>query len=470
MKSSKTAKRVVIYVRVSTQEQAREGFSIPAQIEALRAFAKSQGWEIIYEYIEEGKSAKDIDRPKLQKLLKDIKKGGIDVVLVYKLDRLTRSVLDLYLLLKTFDEYNVAFRSATEVYDTSSAMGRLFLTLVAALAQWERENLAERVVFGIEQMLDEGKRPGGHSAYGYKFDVDFNCTVIEEESKIVQMVFQMYCDGFGYRSIADRLNELEVKPRVALKWNHNSIRDILMNDLYIGTYRWGDKVKENNHTTIVSETLFKKVQKTIKGRALDRHRVGKFVLTGLLKCGHCNENPMQGFYDKRDEKTYYRCLKCNRITHDKNLLEAIVNEIHKLITSKDYFISKIVHQLQDSDTVNVPDLLKELEKIKAQKEKWYDVFDDIDNPIPKETLFQRINALNEKENELQAILNEASDIEEESVDDKFHRMEQLKDFKTQFELAEDFRKKELLLSIFESIIMYRDKGKFKPITLDYYLK
>jgi site-specific DNA recombinase len=280
----------------------------------------------------------------------------------------------------------------------------------------------------------------------------------------------MYCDGFGYRSIADRLNELEVMPRIALKWNHNSIRDILMNDLYIGTYRWGDIVKENNHTPIISETLFKKAQKTIKGRALDRHRVGKFVLTGLLKCGHCHENPMQGFYDKRDEKTYYRCLKCNRITHDKNLLEAIVNEIHRLITSKDYFISKVEHQLQDSDTVNVPDLLKDLEKIKAQKEKWYDVFADPDNPIPKETLFQRINALNEKENDLQTILNEAADIDEESIDDKFHRMEQLKDFKYQFERAEDFRKKELLLSIFESIIMYRDKGKFKPITLDYYLK
>lgn len=256
--------KVATYVRVSTDEQAKEGFSIPAQRERLRAFCESQGWEIVEEYIEEGWSAKDLDRPQMQRLLKDIKKGNIDIVLVYRLDRLTRSVLDLYLLLQTFEKYNVAFRSATEVYDTSTAMGRLFITLVAALAQWERENLAERVKFGIEQMIDEGKKPGGHSPYGYKFDKDFNCTIIEDEANTVRMIYRMYCDGYGYHSIAKRLNELGIKPRIAKEWNHNSVRDILTNDIYIGTYRWGNKVVLNNHPPIISETLFRKVQKEKK--------------------------------------------------------------------------------------------------------------------------------------------------------------------------------------------------------------
>lgn len=462
--------KAAIYCRVSTDEQAKEGFSIPAQKESLRAFCKSQSWEIYEEYIEEGKSAKDLDRPKLKKLLKDIKKGDIDIVLVYRLDRLTRSVLDLYLLLQTFEQHNVAFRSATEVYDTTTAMGRLFLTLVAALAQWERENLAERVKFGIEQMIDEGKKPGGHSPYGYKFDKEFNCTILEDEEKVLQMIFQLYCDGFGYRGIADRLNELEIKPRLAKKWNHNSVRDILMNDMYIGTYRWGNKVIENNHTPIISEQLFRKAQKTIKGRAVDRHRVGKFVLTGLLKCGHCDENYMQGFHDKRDGKTYYRCLKCNRLTHDKSLLEVLVNEIHHLITSKEYFLSKVSAQAEDSETINIPEIMKELEKLKKQKEKWYDIFMDEENPIPKETLFEKINGLNEKENDLQQVLSEAVDVDEESSEEKYNRLSQLKDFKKQFQLADDIRKKELLLSIFEKIIMYREKGRLKQITLDYYLK
>jgi site-specific DNA recombinase len=462
--------KVAIYVRVSTDEQAKEGFSIPAQRERLRAFCESQGWEIVQEYIEEGWSAKDLDRPQMQRLLKDIKKGNIDIVLVYRLDRLTRSVLDLYLLLQTFEKYNVAFRSATEVYDTSTAMGRLFITLVAALAQWERENLAERVKFGIEQMIDEGKKPGGHSPYGYKFDKDFNCTIIEDEANVVRMIYRMYCDGYGYRSIADRLNELGIKPRIAKEWNHNSVRDILTNDIYIGTYRWGNKVVLNNHPPIISETLFRKVQNEKEKRRVDRTRVGKFLLTGLLYCGNCNGHKMQGTFDKREQKTYYRCTKCNRITNEKNILEPLLDEIQLLITSKEYFMSKFSDQYDQQEVVDVSALTKELEKIKRQKEKWYDLYMDDRNPIPKEDLFAKINELNKKEEEIYNKLNEVEPEDKEPVEEKYNRLSKMIDFKQQFEQANDFTKKELLFSIFEKIVIYRKKGKLKKITLDYTLK
>ncbi|AEH46740.1 recombinase family protein [Parageobacillus thermoglucosidasius] len=462
--------KVATYVRVSTDEQAKEGFSIPAQRERLRAFCESQGWEIVEEYIEEGWSAKDLDRPQMQRLLKDIKKGNIDIVLVYRLDRLTRSVLDLYLLLQTFEKYNVAFRSATEVYDTSTAMGRLFITLVAALAQWERENLAERVKFGIEQMIDEGKKPGGHSPYGYKFDKDFNCTIIEDEANTVRMIYRMYCDGYGYHSIAKRLNELGIKPRIAKEWNHNSVRDILTNDIYIGTYRWGNKVVLNNHPPIISETLFRKVQKEKEKRRVDRTRVGKFLLTGLLYCGNCNGHKMQGTFDKREQKTYYRCLKCNRITNEKNILEPLLDEIQLLITSKEYFMSKFSDQYDQKEEVDVSALKKELEKIKRQKEKWYDLYMDDRNPIPKEDLFAKINELNKKEEEIYNKLNEVEPEDKEPVEEKYNRLSKMIDFKQQFEQANDFTKKELLFSIFEKIVIYREKGKLKKITLDYTLK
>lgn len=462
--------RVAIYVRVSTDEQAKEGFSIPAQRERLRAFCESQGWEIVQEYIEEGWSAKDLNRPQMQRLLKDIKKGNIDIVLVYRLDRLTRSVLDLYLLLQTFEKYNVAFRSATEVYDTSTAMGRLFITLVAALAQWERENLAERVKFGIEQMIDEGKKPGGHSPYGYKFDKDFNCTIIEDEANVVRMIYRMYCDGYGYRSISDRLNELGVKPRIAKEWNHNSVRDILTNDIYIGTYRWGNKVVLNNHPPIISESLFRKAQKEREKRKVDRTRVGKFLLTGLLYCGNCDGHKMQGSFDKREQKTYYRCLKCNRITNEKNILEPLLDEIQLLITSKEYFMSKFTDQYDQQEMIDVSALTKELEKIKRQKEKWYDLYMDDRNPIPKEELFSKINELNKKEEEIYSQLNEIEPEDNEPIEEKYNRLSRMLDFKKQFEQANFFTKKELLLSIFEKIVIYREKGKFKKITLDYTLK
>ncbi|WP_144461839.1 recombinase family protein [Siminovitchia fortis] len=459
--------RVAIYVRVSTQEQAKEGFSIPGQLESLRAFCKSQSWDIVEEYKEEGRSAKDLDRPKMQEMMRDIKKNKIDLVLVYKLDRLTRSVLDLYQLLNYFDEYEVKFRSATEVYDTTTAMGRLFITLVAALAQWERENLAERVKFGIHQMIDEGKRPGGHSPYGYKFKKNFDCEIIEEEAKWVIKIFEWYADGFGYRKISDRLNELNIKPRIAEKWNHNTVYGMLRNDIYIGVYRWGDKVIYNNHPAIVSNSLFVKVQKKLKSNHKNLARKGKFPLTGILQCGHCSE-PMSGIFDARDKKTYYRCFGCNRSTDGKKITNLLLDEIEKLITSKDYFLSQVDKNYQPL-TVNIDEIRKKLEKINQQKEKWYSLFlDEEDNPIPKETLYKKINELNQAEDDLKTILQEA-EIDEETPEEKFEKLKNIKNIHLVYDEADAFEQKELLHAIFEELLLYRDKGRNKPITLKYKL-
>lgn len=459
--------KVAIYVRVSTQEQAKEGFSIPAQLESLRAFCKSQRWDIAEEYIEDGKSAKDLERPKMKKMMKDIKRNKIDLVLVYRLDRLTRSVSDLYQLLNYFEEYNVRFRSATEVYDTTTAMGRLFLTLVAALAQWERENLAERVKFGIHQMIEEGKRPGGHSPYGYSFGKNFECEILEEEAKWVKRIYEWYVEGFGYRKIADRLNELNIKPRIANKWNQNTIHGMLRNDIYLGVYRWGEKVVHNNHPAIISNSLFIKVQKKLKNNHRNIERKGKFPLTGILYCGHCNES-MSGIFDKRDNKTYYRCFGCNRSTDSKRIIDITLDEIEKLITSKEYFLKQVDINYQPS-VINVDEVTKKLNKIEQQKEKWYGLFLDEDNPIPKDTLYSKINELNEQEEELKAILQEA-EIKEEFPEEKYNKLTKIKNIHFVYHEADPFEQKELLSAIFENLSITRDRGRNKPITLKYKLK
>ncbi|MBS4191785.1 recombinase family protein [Bacillus sp. FJAT-49705] len=458
--------KVAIYVRVSTQEQAKEGFSIPAQIESLRAFCKSQSWEIVEEYKEEGKSAKDLDRPKMKKMMSDIKKRKFDLVLVHKLDRLTRSVSDLYELLEYFEKYDVKFRSSTEQYDTTTALGKLFITLVASLAQWERENLAERVKFGIHQMIEEGKRPGGHSPYGYKFEKNFECEIIEEEAKWVKKIFDWYVDGFGYRKISDRLNELKIKPRIANEWNHNTVYGMLRNDIYIGVYRWGEKVVYNNHPAVVSNSLFAKAQQKIKSNHKNLARKGKFPLTGILECGHCNK-PMSGLFDKRDNKTYYRCFNCNRSTDGKKITDLLLDEIEKLITSKDYFLKQIDKNYQPQ-AINVKEVKKKLEVINQQKEKWYSLFLDERNPIPKETLYSKINELNDQEEELKNILLEA-EIEEESPEEKYKKLSRIKDIHFVYNEADPFEQKELLQSIFECLTIKRAVGRNMPITLNYKL-
>ena len=180
--------RVAIYVRVSTLEQAKEGYSIKAQLKRLKAYAVSQNWKVAETYIDDGESAKDIDRTDLKRMLEDMKNDKFDIVLVYKLDRLTRSVLDLYKLLETFEKHNIKFKSATEVYDTTNAMGRLFITLVAALAQWERENLAERVKMGMEQKAREGKWVINVAPFGYDLVGKDYLKINEDEATVVKEI------------------------------------------------------------------------------------------------------------------------------------------------------------------------------------------------------------------------------------------------------------------------------------------
>jgi site-specific DNA recombinase len=223
--------KVAAYIRVSTDEQAQEGYSIPAQRNRLEAYAISQGWEIVQWYVDEGESAKDLNRTNLKRLLKALEQGIFECVLVYRLDRLTRSVLDLYKLLNTFEKHNVKFKSATEVYDTTTAIGRLFITLVAALAQWERENLGERVRMGMQQKAKEGKWTVSTPPLGYG-SIDSVLTINHQEGSIIKEIYNLYLSGMGMWKIAKNLNERRIYGRSGKPWVQTTIRYILTNPIY----------------------------------------------------------------------------------------------------------------------------------------------------------------------------------------------------------------------------------------------
>mgnify|MGYP002624550982 FL=1 len=172
--------RAALYIRVSTDEQAREGFSIDAQKRKLLAYAESQDWDVVSVLVDDGYSTKDLNRPAMQELLQKVRNEEIDVVLVFKLDRLTRSVRDLYALLDEFSRHDVGFRSAQEQFDTTTTMGRAMLGILGIFAQWERETIAERVRFGMEQKVREGKKPGGKYPFGY----DRKGNLIPDEAEI----------------------------------------------------------------------------------------------------------------------------------------------------------------------------------------------------------------------------------------------------------------------------------------------
>jgi len=290
-----------VYVRVSTDDQAREGFSIPAQREKLLSYIHSQSWELVDIYADEGVSAKDTNRPELARLLADIRLGKIDVVLVYRLDRLTRSVLDLYQLLQEFEQYRVRFKSCTEVYDTTTAIGRLFITLVAALAQWERENLGERVKMGMGQMVRERKRPGGPPPFGYEL-LDGQLIINPGEADGVRFMFEQYARGESPRRIAEITNHQGWRGKNGALWKASAVLRLLKNPVYYGALRWnyanGEQrqnppdhwlVEEKTHPAIVDEACFLRVQKRMTARSSRHPRsLGSgFLFSGLLFCSRC---------------------------------------------------------------------------------------------------------------------------------------------------------------------------------------
>lgn len=319
--------RTAVYIRVSTDDQAKEGFSMPAQREKLLAYIHSQGWELSEIYADEGASAKDTNRPELARLLTDVRKGKIDVVLVYRLDRLTRSVLDLYQLLQEFERYGVRFKSSTEVYDTTTAIGRLFITLVAALAQWERENLAERVKMGMGQMVRERKRPGGPPPYGYELS-DGKLVIHPSEAEIVRFMFEQYARGNSPRQIADKANRQGSRGKNGARWSASAVLRLLKNPVYSGALRWnyadsGQRqnppeewlVEEAVHPAIIDSPSFALVQKRMTARGSRHPRVlsSSFLFSGLLFCSRC-QSPMRGkttqsqrTNGKRYEHSYYLC-------------------------------------------------------------------------------------------------------------------------------------------------------------------
>lgn len=276
---------VAIYIRVSTLEQAKEGYSIAAQKERLLAYCTAMGWRDYKLYVDEGVSAKDTNRPQLQLLLDHIASGKISTLLVYRLDRFTRKVKDLHKMLEFLEENKCAFKSATEPYDTSTAMGKLFITIVAALAEWETDNLSERVKMALEEKVASGERVGG-VPFGFSLDEDEKL-VANKQADVILDIIEKLKDGMSINAISDYLNKTNNYDKAV--WYPNTIFRILNNPALYGSTRWNDKVYENTHTGIISKSEFVKVQDILENRKLHRMRDVKsvYLFQGVITCPTC---------------------------------------------------------------------------------------------------------------------------------------------------------------------------------------
>ena len=209
-----------IYIRVSTEDQSRFGHSLDEQECRMKQLCEFKNYEIFKVYREEGVSAgKNLEgRPEVKRMLDDVKNGKINNILIYKLDRLTRSTKDLIYLIELFEKHNCTFNSQTEKIDTSNAVGRMFVKIIGIFAEFERENLAERVSFGYEQKTKEGNYTNCNGVFGYDYIVGKGKLKLNKnETLYVKKIFNWYLEGESMLKIAKKLNELYKEDKKTLK-------------------------------------------------------------------------------------------------------------------------------------------------------------------------------------------------------------------------------------------------------------
>lgn len=221
------AMKAIGYVRVSTDQQADRGVSLQAQTERVRAMATVQGAELVDVVLDGGESAKSMRRPGLQRVLAMVESGAVEAVIVAKLDRLTRSVKDLCSLLELFEKRRVALVSVAESLDTGSAAGRLVITIMGAVSQWEREAIGERTRDALRHKRSNGQRVG-NIAYGYRLSPDgVHVEPDTAEQVVVTEIRRHRAQGTSLRKIAAALNECGYRTRRGTEWRLESVARVL---------------------------------------------------------------------------------------------------------------------------------------------------------------------------------------------------------------------------------------------------
>ena len=289
--------RCAIYTRKSTEEGLDQAFnSLDAQREACEAYAASQrheGWQVLdTRYDDGGFSGGNLTRPALQRLLDDINAGNVDLVVVYKIDRLTRSLMDFAKLVETFDRHQTSFVSVTQHFNTTSSMGRLTLNVLLSFAQFEREVTGERIRDKVAASKRKGMWMGGPVPLGYSL-VDKLLVVNEEEALFVRHLFERYCKLGCVRSLKEELDQSSIRGRSRLQrdgstdaraFSRGGLYAILSRRLYLGEIRHKHEFFEGQHDAIVPADLWHRAQTKLEANRHER-RVGKRATNARLLAG-----------------------------------------------------------------------------------------------------------------------------------------------------------------------------------------
>ena len=333
-RTTPTMIRCAIYTRKSTDEGLdREFNSLDAQRESAEAFITSQrneGWSCVAtRYDDGGFTGGNMERPALKRLLADIESGKIDCVVVYKVDRLSRSLLDFSRIIESFDKHGVSFVSVTQQFNTTSSMGRLTLNILLSFAQFEREIISERTRDKMAAARRKGKYVGGAPILGYDIDRAASRLVVNtREATRVRQIFELYLE---HQSLIPTIKELDRRGWNTKRWttkkgkqrggrpfNKNTLHGLLTNVAYVGKVSYKDEVYEGEHEAIVDPETFEAVQRQLRlnyrtGGARVRNQFGS-LLKGVIHCVPCGCSMTHSHTTKDGNKRYryYVCVNAQK--------------------------------------------------------------------------------------------------------------------------------------------------------------
>ena len=391
MNMDEKIKSAGIYIRVSTFDQAREGFSLREQEERLKEFCKFKRYNIYKVYQDAGISAKNDKRPAYQEMIEDVKKGNINVIVALKLDRLTRSVYDIEKLMKFVNDYECDIDCMADESNTTTSNGRMVMRIMTSVSQNEIEKCSERTKFGMAGAIKNGHIPN-RTGLGFKRE---NKKLVPDPltKDIIVRIFDLYLEGKSHQAIANIYNKEKVLGKT--NWYDSTIQKILSNELYKGDYVNGKRTKhptyyENVIEPIVSKEKWKSCQYQKLRNARHYERTATYLFTNKLKCSKCGNFLGGHATTKTNGKKYYyyKCNTCktyfNEIDIEKEL-KAFMLELAKqddLINN--YYTPFIKSKLEDKTEdykKEIKDLDKQLDRIKTAYIKGVVKLEDFDKEI-----------------------------------------------------------------------------------------
>ncbi|WP_210139577.1 MULTISPECIES: recombinase family protein [unclassified Staphylococcus] len=478
-------KRVGIYVRVSTEMQSAEGYSIDGQINQIKEYCNFHHFEVKDIYADRGISGKSMNRPALQRMLHDANEGHIDCVMVYKTNRLARNTSDLLKIVEDLHKQNVEFFSLSERIEVNTSSGKLMLQILASFSEFERNNIVENVFMGQTRRAQEGYYQG-NLPIGYDKipDSKHELMINQHEANIVKYIFESYAKGHGYRKIANALNHKGYVTKKGNPFSISAITYILSNPFYIGKIQfakykdWNEKrrkglndnpvIAEGKHSPIIGKDLWDKVQARKKqvSKKPQVHGKGTNLLTGIIFCEKCGaayaaSNTTNTLKDGTKKRIrYYSCSNfrnkgskvCSANSVRADVIEKYVMDQILEIVKSDKVLKQVVERVNQENQIDVASLNHDI----AYKQQQ---FDEINTKL--KNLIQTI----EDNPDLASTLKPTIHQYETQLNDITNQMNQLKQQQNQEKPSYDTKQIAALLQQIFQNVESMDKAQLKALYL-----